>query len=167
MRRGLAALMALLLFAAAGLCVRTWGFGLTRIAGTSMNATLRDGDVVLVTRFDYLGGGTPSFGDVVECRFPNRRDTYVKRVAGLPGEAVAISGGALYRDGQRMSEPYVSSFAEDFETVLNSEQFLLLGDNRADSYDSRMPDMGPVDAGAFLGRARLVVWPLQHFGIVR
>lgn len=167
MKRAIAALVILALCAAAGLCVRQWGFGLTRIAGTSMSATLRDSDVVLVTRFDYLFGRTPGFGDVVECRFPNRRDTYVKRVAGLPGESVAISGGALYRDGVRMSEPYVSSFAENYDTSLAADEYLLLGDNRADSYDSRMADMGPVRADAFLGRVRLIVWPLDHFGLVK
>lgn len=171
MRRGvLKALGVLLLFAvfaAAGLCARTWGFGLTRISGASMTNTLRDGDIVLVTRFDYLGGRTPRFGDVVECRFPNREDTYVKRVAGLPGDEIALSGGSLYQNGLRMSEPYVSSLAEDYRVALDDDAFLLLGDNRAESYDSRMPDMGPVGASAFLGRVRFVVWPLDRLGKVR
>ncbi len=57
--------------------------------GLPMSDTLRDGDVALVTRFDYLGGRTPDFGDVVACRFPGRADTYLKRVAGLPGETEA------------------------------------------------------------------------------
>ena len=170
MRRGvlraLGVVLLFVLFAAAGLCARTWGFGLARISGTSMNNTLRDGDVVLVTRFDYLGGRTPEFGDVVECRFPNRRDTYVKRVAGLPGEAVELSGGSLYRNELRMSEPYVSSLAADYSIRLNEEQYFMLGDNRAESYDSRMEDMGPVTASAFLGRVRFVVWPLNRLGRV-
>ena len=166
-RRALSAALALVLAAGLGLSLRQWGFGLTRVAGTSMSDTLRDGDVALVTRFDYLGGRTPDFGDVVACRFPGRTDTYLKRVAGLPGETVTIAGGTLYRDGARVSEPYVSSFPEDYAVALGEGEYLLLGDNRADSYDSRMPDMGPVGAEAFLGRARLILWPLSRFGIIK
>ena len=171
MRRGviqaLGVVLLFVLFAVAGLCLRTWGFGLVRISGTSMNNTLRDGDIVLVTRFDYLGDRVPDFGHVVECTFPGRADTYVKRVAGLPGETIELRSGLLYRDELRISEPYVSSLAEDYQITLGSEEYLLLGDNRAESYDSRMEDMGTVGASAFLGRARFVIWPLNRLGKVR
>ena len=167
-RRGrLFAVLVILLAVIAGLCARTWGVGLTRITGTSMEGTLRDGDIALVTRFDYLNGKKPALGDVVECRFPGRRDIYVKRVAGLPEQSIEIDGGALHIDGQRLSEPYVSSFAEDYAVTLGQDEYLMLGDNRAESYDSRMADMGPVGMEAFLGRVRLVVWPINHIGIVR
>ena len=43
----------------------------------------------------------------------------------------------------------------------------MLGDNRAESYDSRMPDMGPVSADAFLGRVRCILWPPGRMGTVR
>lgn len=167
MKRVLLGALALIAAVALGICVKTWGFGLMRITGTSMQGTLRDGDVVVVTRFDYLNGRTPALGDVVECRFPGREDTYVKRVAALPGQWATITGGALYLDGRRVSEPYVSSFAEDWEMKLREDQYLLLGDNRAESYDSRMPDMGPVDSEAFLGKVRYVIWPPGRIGSVK
>lgn len=167
MRRALLVALAVLAAVALGVCVRTWGVGLLRVTGTSMQGTLRDGDVALVTRFDYLNGRTPALGDVVECRFPGREDTYIKRVAGLPGQWATITGGALYLDGRRVSEPYVSSFADDWELKLREDQYLMLGDNRADSYDSRMSDMGPVNSGAFLGRVRFIVWPPGRIGSVK
>jgi len=159
------ALLVIALAAGLGLAARQW-FGIVRISGTSMNDTLQDGDLVLFTRFDYRFGGLPGFGQVVECRSPGRADTYVKRVIGLPGQSVALRGGTLTIDGRAVSEPYVSSEAEDYEIRLGEDAYLLLGDNRAESYDSRMADMGTVDRTALLGRARLILWPPERFGAV-
>ena len=164
MKRAIAAVLALALCALAGMGLRTWGVGVVRIAGTSMNNTLLSGDLALVTRFDYRGGRAPDFGDIVECRFPGREDTYIKRVMGLPGDEIAISNGFFYRNGASVSEPYVSSYAEDYAVTLGEDQYLLLGDNRAESYDSRMADIGPVGASAFIGKVRFILWPLGRIG---
>ena len=165
-RWGVAALV-LILCAAVGLCVRLRGFGLVRISGTSMNNTLKSGDVVLVTRYDCQSDRPPEFGDVVECRFPGREDTYIKRVIGLPGDSIAFSQGFLTRNGVPVQEPYVSSVTDDYRIELDSDRYLLLGDNRADSYDSRMPDMGAVGPDAFSGRVRCIVWPPDRIGGVK
>ena len=159
-----AAVLLLLAACGAGLSIRRYGVGLVRVSGTSMNNTLRSGDVAIVTRYDYSDGGTPELYDVVECRFPGRDEPYLKRVMGLPGSTVTLRDGLMTIDGFPVSEPYVSSVSEDYEITLGEEEYLLLGDNRADSYDSRMPDMGPLDANAFLGRVRCVLWPLNRFG---
>ncbi len=149
------------------LCARRWCVGTVRIAGASMEDTLCGGDVVLVTRFDYLGGRAPARGQVVECRFQGRGDTYIKRVIGLPGDEIAFFGGALTVNGSAVPEAYVSSPTEDYSIRLGEDEFLVLGDNRAESYDSRMQDMGPVGGDAFIGRVRLVVWPIGRIGAVR
>ena len=170
MRRWIAALLALLvllLCLGLGLAVRRWGAGLVRVTGVSMNNTLMDGDIVLVTRFDYRGGRTPARGDVVECRFPGRDGKYIKRVMGLPGDSVAFAQGFLTLNGEPVMEPYVSSVTDDYAVALGDNQFLLLGDNRAESYDSRMADMGAVGADAFSGRVRAVVWPILRVGAVK
>ena len=161
------ALVALALAAilTAGLCLRRWGVGLVRVSGTSMAGTLCDGDLALVTRWDYIRRA-PGRGDVVECRFPGRPDDYIKRVVGLPGERVEFIGGALTVDGRPLSEPYVSTPTKDYERQLGDGEYLLLGDNRAQSYDSRMDDMGTLGAEGFLGRVRFVLWPASHIGPV-
>ncbi len=166
LRRVLALLAALAVVLAAGLALRRWVACAVRVAGTSMRATLQSGDVALVTRFDYVLAA-PKRGDVVECRFPGRGDAYIKRVTGLPGERVEFAGGQLYIDGAAVAEQWVSSPTADYEITLGPDEYLVLGDNRADSYDGRMEDMGPVGAEAFLGRVRWILWPLNRFGPVK
>ena len=149
--------------AVALICVilRLLVFHLVRIEGGSMEDTLNSGEIALVTSFDYRFGAIPARGDIVECRFPGRVDTYVKRVIGLPGETVEIREGRTYIDGIAIAEPYVFSIAEDYSIALGENEYLLLGDNRCESYDSRAEDMGPVGAEDLLGRVRLCVWPLH------
>lgn len=151
---------------AVGLCLRHWAVGAVRVSGASMQNTLCGGDVALVTRFDYMSGA-PARGDVVECRFPGRRDTYIKRVIGLPGEAIRFLGGALTVNGQAVDEDYVSSPTGDYSVALGEGEYLVLGDNRQESYDSRMADMGPVGAEAFEGRVRFIIWPPNRVGPVK
>lgn len=166
MKRVLQAVLLLMVFLAAGFAVRSWGVGTVRIAGTSMNETLQHGDVVLITKFDYTFGGMPERGDIVECRFPNRSDTYVKRVIGLPGDSIEYRDGTLTVNGRPVSEPYVSSETRDFSAIIDDDAYLVMGDNRNESYDSRAADMGPIDREAFLGKARWIIWPLNRFGPV-
>ena len=166
--RGALAVAAIFAVALAlGLLARRWAVGTVRISGTSMRDTLRGGDVALVTRFDYAVGNTPRRGDVVECRFPGRGDTYVKRVIGLPGEEISFFGGALTVNGQVVREDYVSSPTGEYAVLLGEDEYLVLGDNRAESYDSRMADMGPIGAEAFVGRVRFILWPIGRIGPVQ
>ena len=165
MKRWLRALAVLCLAAAVGLAARQWLVGTVRIAGNSMADTLRSGDVVLVTLPDYRLR-EPERGEVVVCTFEGRADTYVKRVVGLPGEAVALTDGQLTVDGRALSEPYVSSPSDDFQAVVGAGEYFVLGDNRAESYDSRATDMGCVRREGLVGRARWILWPLDRFGPV-
>ena len=152
---------------ALGLCLRRWVVGTVRVAGASMRQTLMADDVALITRFDYRPDRKPRRGDVVQCTFPGRSDTYIKRVIGLPGEAIRFSEGVLTVDGVPVEEPYVSTLTGDYQIRLGEGEYLVLGDNRAESYDSRMEDMGPVGADAFLGRVRFILWPINRIGPVQ
>ena len=144
------------------LAVRTWVVQPVRIAGTSMEKTLMSGDVVLATKFDYLSD-VPERGHVVLCRLPGRSEQYVKRVIGLPGETVEIAAGQVLIDGIPLNEPYAALSGEDYPArTLGADEFFVLGDNRAVSYDSREEDIGSLASGDFLGRVRCILRPTDR-----
>ena len=133
-----------------------------RIEGSSMDDTLKSGEVALVNCFEYRFGGTPDRGDIVECAFPDRSGTYVKRVIGLPGETVEIRDGLTYINGEYYPEDYITSISGDYSVVLGADEYLVLGDNRAESHDSRSEDMGLLKKENFLGRVCLVLSPYRE-----
>ena len=148
-----------------GFLIRQFAFGLVRIVGTSMEDTLYSGDVAFVTRFDYYRS-TPNRGDLVLVKFANRGGQYVKRIVGLPNEHIDIIDGMTYIDGTPLNEPYISSTPEeDYSITLGENEYLVLGDNRLDSYDSRAIEIGPVNSSDILGRVRAIVWPLSHIDL--
>ena len=147
-------------FALICLLMHLFVFHTVRIQGTSMVDTLRSGDIALVTRFDYRIG-TPERGDIVECSFPGRSGTYIKRVIGLPGEEVQIIDSRVYINGAPLSEPYATGPSEDYSAQLGEDEYLVLGDNRSQSYDSRAQDMGFVHRENLIGRVRMVIWPVR------
>ena len=157
-----AAILAAFLLLCLGL--RLFVFHTVRIEGTSMVDTLRSGDIVLVTRFDYEGNRQPHRGDIVECSFPGRSGTYVKRVIGLPGDMVEIIDSHVYINGIPLSEPYATGPSQDYTASLGADEYLVLGDNRAESYDSRAENMGFISEDNLLGRVRLVLLPFRMIG---
>ena len=104
---------------------------------------------------------------MVQCRFPGRENTYIKRIIGLPGDEIAFTGGKLTVNGAPVDEPYLSSPTDDYAVRLGEDQYLALGDNRAESYDSRMADMGPIRRADILGRVRWILFPLSRFGPIQ
>ena len=107
----------------------------------------------------------PQNGDIVLCAFPGREGRFVKRVVGTPGDTVSISQGTTTRNGEPVAEPYVTLPAgEDFGPVtLEENQYLVMGDNRLKSRDSRDPEVGALEEGAFSGRVRFRLWPFEVF----
>jgi len=139
------------------LMLRLFVFHTVRIEGTSMVDTLRSGDIVLVTCF-----GDISRGDIVECSFSGRSGTYIKRVIGLPGDAVEIIDSRTFINGAPLSEPYATGPSEPYSAMLGENEYLVLGDNRAASYDSRAEHMGFIGKENMLGRVRCVLWPFRR-----
>ena len=160
-RRNLRLILGLAAVAAVSLLLRLCVFHLVRVQGRSMITTLNGGDLVVVTRFDYRLS-EPQRGDVVECRFPGRDGTYLKRLIGLPGETVEIIDSRTYIDGIPLSEPYATGPSEDYCAELAGDEYLVLGDNRSESYDSRAEDMGMLHREDLLGRVRCALWPFRN-----
>lgn len=162
MKRALKTLLTLAIITALGLAARHWLISTVRIAGTSMENTLMSGDIALVLRTDK----STAFGDVIECTFPGRNGSYVKRVTGLSGDVIEYSGGRLFRNGTPVSEPYVSSATGDFSAEVPIGSLFVMGDNRTESYDSRASDMGCIAQENVLGSVKWILWPLDRFGPV-
>ena len=69
------------------------------VKGESMTDTLQNGEIMYVSKPEYLLGD-PARGDVVICHYPGREENFVKRVIGLPGDVVEIRSNQVYVNGE-------------------------------------------------------------------
>ena len=69
--------------------IRMFIFEPIRVDGESMCDTLQNGEIMLVTKPEYLFGD-PEFGDVIICKYPGRKENFVKRVMGVPGDEIMV-----------------------------------------------------------------------------
>lgn len=136
----------------------------------SMENTIIPGDRLIGNRLAYLKDD-PDRGDIVIFRFPDdEKELYVKRVIGLPGETVAIENGKIYINGAQtpLAEDYLKDTWEEasgpYLFEIPEDSYLMLGDNRNDSYDSRYWSNTYVKREKILARAAIVYWPLRDFG---
>ncbi len=149
-----------------------------RVDGKSMLNTLQDGEVVLVTKPALLRGDLRR-GDVVICHYPGRVEktlrigatmtmdistAFVKRLIALPGDAVAILNGQLYVNDAPVTEDYID-FPPTYDMerrVMREDEYFVMGDNRANSHDSRSPEVGPIHEKMIVGHAKWVILPLNR-----
>ena len=142
-----------------------------KVEGTSMMPALADQERVFINKFTYrFGISSVGRGDTVVFWYPgDPSKSYIKRVIGLPGDTVEVRQGKVYVNGAAIDEPYVESEFRDrgsLEAVKVAEgSYFVMGDHRNASNDSR--NWGPVPAGAIFGKAVLVYWPIDKFGLVR
>ncbi len=131
-----------------------------RVDGQSMSETLIHNEFILVSKADYWQQ-EPKRLDVVICRYPDREDTYVKRVVGLPGDTVEVRKDEVLVNGTALQEDYIT-YPADYHfgpVTLSVDEYFVLGDNRIHSTDSHV--IGPLKRDAILGRVRLVIYPLD------
>jgi signal peptidase I len=130
------------------------------IPAESMAPTLRPGDHVLVEKLSYRFGA-PHRGDLAVFRSPDGGSLAVKRIVALGGDRVAIEDGVLAVDGHLQRERYVDYRSVDSvyfgPVVVPRGDVFVLGDNRADSHDSR--DYGAVPRRSLIGRVVATLWP--------
>ena len=117
----------------------------------------------------------PQRGEIVVFESPvNNNFDYIKRIVALPGETVGIENGQIFINGQKLEESYlpVDLFTreglvfDDGQTLtLGADQYLVMGDNRPHSSDSR--DWGPVPRQNIVGKAWLRYWPLSKFETIK
>lgn len=127
----------------------------------SMEPTIPSGSMILGSRIAYRFR-EPMVGDVIVFRHPaSGGRLLIKRVIAVPGQTFAIREGRVYLDGQLLPEEYVIDFsADDYpETLIPEGCYLVLGDNRPASMDSRVWDDPFVRREDILAQALFVYYP--------
>lgn len=170
----------LLLAVVIALTIRALLFEPIRVDGRSMLETLQDGEIVLATKPAVLLNKLQR-GDVVIVRFPRRNKTvklplgapldlafvqhelFVKRLVALPGDSVAMVNGQLVVNDMPVQEDFIAYPArQDYpRRVLGENEYMVMGDNRASSHDSRSADVGPISRDMIVGKANFVLLPLN------
>jgi signal peptidase I len=170
------------------------------IPSPSMEPTLMVGDRVLVTKIPYYFHD-PERGDIIVFSEPDPKkapdrgvvggflhwlsqslgvakpddEDYIKRVIGLPGDTLTAHGGDVYVNGVQIDEPYLTQRTADFNKVkVPSGMLFVMGDNRANSLDSRFglggvnptkqPNVAFIPIDKVIGKAFFIVWPPSRIG---
>ncbi|PLT33824.1 signal peptidase I [Bacillus sp. V5-8f] len=157
--------------------IRTFLFASYEVEGESMQPTLQDGNRLVVSKIVYQIEDIHRF-DVIVFHATDKED-YVKRVIGLPGDAIAYKDDSLYVNGIKYSEPYLKHFSPplpgrnltgDFTLgeltgfrKVPSGKLFVLGDNRLGSMDSR--HFGYVSIDQVVGKVDVRYWPLDKFNV--
>ncbi len=136
------------------------------VKGASMEPNFYDHEYLIIDELSYRLND-PQRGEIVVFRYPNDpRQYFIKRIIGLPGERVKVSGGqvwvynARYPDGKAIDEqPYLGPLftGGERDVQLGNDEYFLMGDNRGASLDSR--SFGPVPRSFIVGRVWFRGWP--------
>lgn len=146
------------------------------VSGRSMEPNFDNGDYLLVDQLSY-NFRSPRRGEVVVFRYPKDESTFfIKRIIGLPGDKVTIQSGkitvanAADPEGKLLEEEYLPTETMTAsrpdgpsEFTVEEGKYLVLGDNRAQSFDSR--DWGVLAENEIVGLVRLRLWPLRGFTV--
>jgi signal peptidase I len=130
----------------------------------SMRPTLEEGDRILLNRLVYHFR-QPARGDIIVFHSPiNDSEDLVKRIVGVAGDRVAVTGGKLYVNSVAQDEPYL--LEQDFsgemaEVLVPTGEVFVMGDNRNNSGDSRL--FGPISTKRIIGSAFVVYWPIGQW----
>jgi signal peptidase I len=124
-----------------------------------MEPTLYEGEWVLIIKPGFALRA-PRYGDLAVFTPDAAGDAWIKRVVGLPGDVLHAEDGQLYRNGEPVSERYLAETTPAFSAIKSwSDEYLVLGDHRMNSSDSREHFIGAIPRAQLHGRATFVVWP--------
>lgn len=145
----------------------------TQVSGSSMEATLSDGDNLIVDKISYRFHD-PERYDIIVFPYKYEKNTYyIKRIIGLPGEVVQIDeDGTIYVDGEVLEESYgrevILDPGEAEEPIaLGEDEYFVLGDNRNASSDSRDPSVGNILGKDIVGRAWIRIYPFNKMEFIK
>ena len=149
-----------------------------QVNGRSMEPNFADKELLLTDKISYHLR-QPRRGEVVVFRAPPSEPCaedeceYIKRIIGLPGETIMVSSGQVFINGLPLNESYLpaslsidpgSFLSQGKQYIIPSDYYILMGDNRPHSRDSR--EFGPIKKEAIVGKAFFVYWPPKAAGLV-
>lgn len=144
----------------------------TTVVGNAMNDTLTNEEQILVNRFVY-NVSSPKQGDVIAF-LPNGNEKshyYVRRVVACPGDTIQIKEGVVYVNGEAYQEKITVASIEDAgvaseEIKLGDDEYFVLGDNRNNSEDSRLANIGNVKKSYIIGKAWFYFKSIGNMGFI-
>jgi len=144
-----------------------------QVEGRSMEPSFQNGEYILTDKISYRFR-EPARGDVVVFHSPqDERVDFIKRVIGVPNDQIKVEKGYVYLNDQQLSEGYINDpgqvangrfLREGVEVEVPANSYLVMGDNRLHSSDSR--EWGFVTKQEIVGRAFFRYWPLPVFGVL-
>ncbi|MES2985664.1 MAG: signal peptidase I [Patescibacteria group bacterium] len=136
------------------------------VTGSSMDETFHTSDYVLVDKITYTFSA-PKRGDVIVFNPPvesRAEDRFIKRIIGIPGDVIEVTGLETLVNGQKIDETFVTHpSARIAQATLKDDEYFVMGDNRAVSYDSRA--WGVLKKEAIQGRVVLRLYPFDQIGV--
>lgn len=138
------------------------------VSGSSMEPNFSSGDYLLIDEVSYRFR-EPQRGEVIVFHYPGDEKTYyIKRIIGLASERLTIKNGEIIifnkeqPEGFTLEENYlpltIKTFSDE-EVALKDNEYFVLGDNRAYSYDSR--SWGNLSKNEIVGLVKLRLWPFN------
>jgi len=155
-----------IIFVIAILFIIQYVFSITKVVGDSMHPTLKDEELFILGKINYRLTKVKR-GDIISLKYADTK-YLIKRVIGLPGDEVHIKDNTLYINNEKFEESYISDDLkyEDFSLKdlgydkIPKDMYLVLGDNRENSLDSRK--IGLINKKDIIGKIVMRFWPINR-----
>ena len=148
--------------------IRTFIITPILVSGDSMKPNLHNNEVLLVKKIGYNSSTIERFDIII---IKEEKEEIIKRVIGMPGEHISYKNNKLYVDDKLVNENFKFYDTKDFNleeicncTTIPKGKYLVLGDNRPISKDSRI--IGLIDEKDIVGKTVYRIWPISKFGSV-
>ena len=145
----------------------------TIVRGESMDDTLHDGNYLILNKLSYKMH-EPERGDIVvfPCEYDGNGEEryFIKRVIGIEGDTVSTNGRDTYVNGEKISEPYVKGetigSSDTVTCTVPDDSVFVMGDNRDNSADSRIDEIGCINEDEIKGKVVIRLYPFNQIGTV-
>lgn len=153
----------IIFFAMALYLVHLFVYTVLVVQGESMEPNFFNGEYLVTNKLNYKMTN-PNRGDIVVFKFPGElKNKYIKRIIGLPGENVEIKDNKVFINNTKLNEPYLDRKVKTekqtdlIKWALKKDEYFVLGDNRANSNDSRT--WGILPKKNLIGKIATVILP--------